>query len=101
MWRSRAARVASALVKRTISSAASSSVLPQVSRSGSASPAATRSVRGLYPESRPARPTGPMIFLALASIRLIPASRDAPPVVPRPTDIQLRLLDIDTTARLR
>jgi len=62
-----------------------------------------RTMRGLYPENRPARPTGRMIFAALASMRLIPASRGAPPVVPRPNDTQLRLLrllDIDPTARL-
>jgi transposase len=59
---------------------------------------------GLYPERRPARPTGRTIFAALASMRLIPAARGAPPVVPRPTDVQLRLLrllDVDPTAHLR
>lgn len=59
-----------------------------------------RTMHGLYPENRPARPTGRTILAALASMRLIPASRDAPPVVPRPNDIQLRLLrllDIDPT----
>jgi len=59
-----------------------------------------RTMRGLYPENRPARPTARMIFAALTSMRLIPASRGAPPTVPRPNDIQLRLLrllDIDPT----
>lgn len=63
-----------------------------------------RTMRGLYPENRPARPTARMVFAALASMRLIPASRGAPPVVPRPNDVQLhllRLLDVDPTARLR
>ena len=62
-----------------------------------------RTMRGLYPENRPARPTGRMIFAALASMRLIPATRGQPPAVPRPNDVQLRLLrllDIDPTARL-
>jgi transposase len=63
-----------------------------------------RTMRGLYPENRPARPTGRMILGALASMRLIPASRGAPPAVPQPNDVQLRLLrllDIDPTAHLR
>ncbi len=63
-----------------------------------------RTMRGLYPENRPARPTARMIFAALASMRLIPASRGTPPVVPRPNDVQmqlLRMLHVDPTARLR
>ena len=63
-----------------------------------------RTMIGLYPERRPARPTGRTIFAALASMRLIPASRGRPPVIPRPNDIQielLRLLDVDPTTRLR
>ncbi len=62
-----------------------------------------RTMLGLYPERRPARPTARMIFAALASMRLIPAARGAPPVVPRPNDVQLRLLrllDVDPTTRL-
>jgi transposase len=62
-----------------------------------------RTMRGLYPENRPARPTGRTIFAALASMRLVPASADAGPVVPRPSDIQLqllRLLDVDPSAQL-
>jgi transposase len=62
-----------------------------------------RTMRGLYPENRPARPTARMILTALASMRLIPASRGTPPTVPRPNDVQLRLLrllTIDPTARL-
>ena len=61
-------------------------------------------MRGLYPENRSARPTARMIFAALASLRLIPARPGEPAVVPRPNDIQLRLLrllEVDPTARLR
>ena len=63
-----------------------------------------RTMIGLYPERRPARPTGRNILAALASMRLIPAARGEPPVVPRPKEIQLRLLrllDVDPTAHLR
>ncbi|MBA3852212.1 MAG: IS1634 family transposase [Chloroflexi bacterium] len=62
-----------------------------------------RTMVGLYPEHRPARPTGRMIFAALSSMRLVPAARGAPPSVPRPREVQLellRLLDVDPTARL-
>jgi hypothetical protein len=58
---------------------------------------------GFYPERRPARPTGRMIFAALSSMRLIPAARGTPTSVPRPLDVQLRLLrllDVDPTALL-
>lgn len=63
-----------------------------------------RTMLGLYPERRPARPTGRMIFAALAAMRLIPASHGTPPSIPRPNDTQLRLLqllDIDPTNGLR
>ncbi|MCA1682080.1 MAG: IS1634 family transposase [Actinobacteria bacterium] len=56
---------------------------------------------GLYPERRPARPTGRNIFAALATMRLIPAARGEPPILPRPNDTQLhllRLLHVDPTA---
>lgn len=62
-----------------------------------------RTMIGLYPERRPARPTGRMIFAALATMRLMPTARGTPPVVPRPNDVQLRLLrllGVDPTARL-
>lgn len=62
-----------------------------------------RTMRGLYPENRPARPTGRMILAALATMRLTPATRHGPAVIPRPNDTQLRLLqllDIDPTAQL-
>jgi transposase len=50
-------------------------------------------IPGLY-AGRPARPTGWLIFLALAGIRLIPATGDQPAVIPRPTALQQRLLDL-------
>jgi transposase len=62
-----------------------------------------RTMIGLYPERRAARPTGRTIFAALASMRLIPATRGQPPIIPRPNAIQLRLLellDVDPTTRL-
>ena len=46
---------------------------------------------GLY-AGRPAWPTGWLIFLALAGMRLIPATGDQPAVIPRPTPLQQRLL---------
>lgn len=49
---------------------------------------------GIYPENRSVKPTGRLIFAALAGMRLIPATTTSPPVVPRPTDTQLRLLDL-------
>ncbi len=58
---------------------------------------------GLYPERRPARPTGRMILAALATMRLIPASRGTPPHVPHPNTTQLHLLQllgVDPTAHL-
>ncbi len=58
---------------------------------------------GLYPERRPARTTGRNIFAALATMRLILATRAGPAVVPRPNDVQLRLLEllaVDPTAHL-
>ncbi|MEV4163469.1 IS1634 family transposase [Nonomuraea dietziae] len=50
-------------------------------------------VDGLY-ASRPAIPTGRLIFDALAGIRLIPGHRPIPPTIPQPTDLQLHLLDL-------
>jgi len=49
---------------------------------------------GIYPEDRAVKPTGRLIFAALAGMRLIPATATSPPTVPRPTEIQLRLLDL-------
>jgi transposase len=49
---------------------------------------------GLYAD-RPARPTGWLIFAAMAGLRLIPAAAaDRPAVIPRPTPLQKRLLDL-------
>lgn len=53
---------------------------------------------GIYPENRAVKPTGRLIFAALAGMRLIPATATSPPIIPRPTEIQLRLLhmlDVD------
>jgi hypothetical protein len=42
----------------------------------------------------PARPTGRTIFQALADLRLIPAHDGHPAMIPRPTGVQARLLDL-------
>jgi Domain of unknown function (DUF4277) len=54
---------------------------------------------GLY-VGQPAKPTGRLIFQALAGLRLIPASGHDPPVIPQPPPLQarlLQLLDVDPT----
>jgi transposase len=54
---------------------------------------------GLY-AARPAKPTGRLIFQALARLRLIPAVNGQPPGIPQPPPLQARLLallDIDPT----
>ncbi len=56
------------------------------------SPAAT--MIGLYPERRAMKPTGRLIFAALAGMRLIPATPNSPALIPRPSDIQMHLLDL-------
>ena len=43
---------------------------------------------------RDARPTGRNIFAALSRLRLIPATANSPPVVPAPTGLQARILDL-------
>ena len=56
---------------------------------------------GIYPENRPVKPTGRLILAALATMRLIPATRGQPPIIPRPRPNQLhllQLLDIDPTS---
>ena len=58
--------------------------------------------RGIAPEQvmtgfpgRPtARPTGRLIFDALARLELIPATANAPPIVPAPTGLQARLHEL-------
>jgi transposase len=54
---------------------------------------------GLY-AGRPAKPTGRLIFEALARLRLIPAVNGQPPGIPQPPPLQARLLallDVDPT----
>ena len=49
---------------------------------------------------QPAKPTGRLIFEALARLRLIPASGHDPPIIPQPPPLQARLLhllDVDPT----
>jgi transposase len=48
---------------------------------------------GLY-VGQPAKPTGRLIFEALARLRLIPASGHDPPVIPQPPPLQARLLEL-------
>ena len=56
---------------------------------------------GIYPENRAVKPTGRLIFAALAGMRLIPANRGTPATIPRPREPQLRiltLLNVDPTS---
>jgi transposase len=56
-------------------------------------------LQGLY-VGQPAKPTGRLIFQALAGLRLIPATGHDPPVIPQPSLLQaqlLELLDVDPT----
>ena len=56
-------------------------------------------LQGLY-LGQPAKPTGRLIFQALAGLRLIPASGHDPPIIPQPPPLQarlLQLLDVDPT----
>jgi transposase len=50
-------------------------------------------IAGLY-AGRPARPTGRLVFEALARLRLVPAHAGNPAYVPRPGPLQQRLLDL-------
>jgi transposase len=50
-------------------------------------------IAGLYAR-RPAIPTTRLIFQALASLRLIPATTGNPHTIPQPTPLQLELLDL-------
>ena len=50
-------------------------------------------IPGLY-AGRPARPTGWLIFLALAGMRLIPATGNQPAVIPQPSPLQQHLLQL-------
>src|SRR5512132_215476 len=56
-------------------------------------------LQGLY-VGQPAKPTGRLVFEALAHLRLIPASGNDPPIIPQPQPLQarlLQLLDVDPT----
>jgi transposase len=56
-------------------------------------------VDGLY-AGRPAIPTGRLILQALATMKIIPGAGQDPPIIPQPTPLQLRLLDLlDTDPR--
>ena len=48
---------------------------------------------GLYPGQK-AKPTGRLIFHALAQLHLIPATAGQPALIPRPGPVQTRLLDL-------
>ena len=50
-------------------------------------------IDGLSP-GRPTKPTGRLIFTALARLRLIPANNGQPATIPRPGPLQARLLDL-------
>jgi transposase len=50
-------------------------------------------VEDLY-AGRPAIPTGKLILDALATMRIIPGAGQDPPIIPAPTPLQLRLLDL-------
>jgi Domain of unknown function (DUF4277) len=50
-------------------------------------------VDGLY-AGRPAIPTGRLILDALSTMKIIPGTGHDPPVIPQPTPLQLRLLDL-------
>src|SRR4029453_9839792 len=48
---------------------------------------------GLY-VGQPAKPTGRLIFQALAGLRLIPATGHDPPIIPQPPPLPARLLEL-------
>jgi transposase len=50
-------------------------------------------IEGLY-AGRPAIPTGRLILGALATMKIIPGTGQDPPIIPQPTPLQLRLLDL-------
>ena len=50
-------------------------------------------LQGLY-LGQPAKPTGRLIFQALAGLRLIPAGGHDPPIIPQPPPLQARLLQL-------
>jgi transposase len=48
---------------------------------------------GLYPGQK-AKPTGRLVFQAVAGLRLIPATDGQPAIIPHPNPVQARLLDL-------
>jgi transposase len=50
-------------------------------------------VAGLY-AGRPAIPTGRLILDTLATMKIIPGTGQDPPIIPKPTPLQLHLLDL-------
>jgi transposase len=48
---------------------------------------------GLVPGQK-AKPTGRLIFQTLAGLRLIPATAGQPALIPQPTPVQARLLEL-------
>jgi hypothetical protein len=51
--------------------------------------------------SPPARPTGRLIFTALARLRLLPTSGTDPPIIPQPPPLQARILELLTVDATR
>jgi transposase len=47
-----------------------------------------------FPGRPTARPTGRLIFDALARLHLVPATANAPPMIPEPTGVQAQILDL-------
>lgn len=47
-----------------------------------------------FPSRPTAKPTGRLIFDALARLHLVPATANAPPMIPTPTGVQTRLLEL-------
>jgi hypothetical protein len=50
---------------------------------------------------RPAKPTGRLLFTALARLRLLPASGPDPPIIPQPPPLQARILELLTVDATR
>jgi hypothetical protein len=48
---------------------------------------------GHYP-GQTAKPTGRIVFQALAGLQLIPATNGQPAIIPHPNPVQARLLDL-------
>ena len=70
-----------------------------IERQARAAIAPAVTLTGLY-AGRPAKPTGRLIFEALARLRMIPATADQPPGIPHPPALVMRLLellDVDPT----